>query len=55
VHSTLEKLHLHLKEKPDEPPEFNVLQTVLRMREQRVGMVQTKVRRPFPPGAGTPS
>ncbi|ELR14467.1 Proteintyrosine phosphatase [Acanthamoeba castellanii str. Neff] len=41
--STLEKLHLHLKEKPDEPPEFNVLQTVLRMREQRVGMVQTKL------------
>jgi len=42
VHSTLKKLHLHLKERPDEAPEFNVLQTVLRMREQRVGMVQTK-------------
>jgi len=42
VHSALEKLHLHMKEKPNEAPEFNVLQTVLRMREQRVGMVQTK-------------
>jgi len=42
VHSTLEKMNQHRAEKPDEPPEFNVLQTVLRMREQRVGMVQTK-------------
>jgi len=42
VHSTLEKLHLHLREKPNELPEFNVLETVLKMREQRVGMVQTK-------------
>lgn len=42
VHSTLEKLDLLRKENPNESPMFNVLKTVLRLREQRVGMVQTK-------------
>ncbi|KAL6069137.1 Proteintyrosine phosphatase [Balamuthia mandrillaris] len=42
VHATLEELNLNLKNSPDAVPKFNVLQTVLRMREQRVGMVQTK-------------
>jgi len=42
VHSTLEKLSQQKKEKPDEPPEFNLLNTVLSLRAQRVGMVQTK-------------
>jgi len=42
VHATLEKLNAQRKEKPDEVPQFNILKTVLAMREQRVGMVQTK-------------
>eukprot|EP01089_Gocevia_fonbrunei_P007946 TRINITY_DN1937_c0_g1_i1.p1 TRINITY_DN1937_c0_g1~~TRINITY_DN1937_c0_g1_i1.p1 ORF type:complete len:292 (+),score=48.66 TRINITY_DN1937_c0_g1_i1:182-1057(+) len=42
VHATLEQLNLQRKEKPDENPQLNILGTVLKMREQRVGMVQTK-------------
>ncbi len=42
MHSTLEKINQHLKEQPTDAPDFNILQTVLQMRKQRVGMVQTK-------------
>jgi len=42
VHSTLEKLGQQRKDRPTETPEFNILDTVLKLRAQRVGMVQTK-------------
>lgn len=49
VHSVLRKLHYTLKTHP-ETPSFGVTQlifeTVLRLRKQRFGMVQTKVHRP---------
>eukprot|EP01114_Cavostelium_apophysatum_P010491 TRINITY_DN2426_c0_g1_i1.p1 TRINITY_DN2426_c0_g1~~TRINITY_DN2426_c0_g1_i1.p1 ORF type:complete len:404 (-),score=88.69 TRINITY_DN2426_c0_g1_i1:65-1276(-) len=42
VHSIVEKLRLDLEQHPDVEPEFNIVKTVLFMREQRPGMVQTK-------------
>eukprot|EP01090_Pellita_catalonica_P022050 TRINITY_DN8428_c0_g1_i1.p1 TRINITY_DN8428_c0_g1~~TRINITY_DN8428_c0_g1_i1.p1 ORF type:complete len:363 (+),score=61.27 TRINITY_DN8428_c0_g1_i1:82-1170(+) len=42
VHSILAKLEAQKRDNPGVKPEFNILKTVLRMREQRVGMVQTK-------------
>jgi len=42
VHSTVEKLRLDLQQNPEIEPEFNIIKTVLFMREQRPGMVQTK-------------
>ena len=43
VHSTLEKFKKFLQSDEKEEPKLNVVQTVLFMREQRPGMVQTKV------------
>lgn len=42
VHMTVEKLRLELKQHPDVKPSFNLVKTVIKMREQRPGMVQTK-------------
>jgi len=42
VHSIIEKLRLDTNEKTEKEPEFNIVKTVLFMREQRPGMVQTK-------------
>ena len=42
VHSMIEELTQRLAQHPDEPPSFNVMDTVLAMRSQRTGMVQTK-------------
>jgi len=42
VHSTIEKFKLDLEKHPDEEPHFNLVNTVLYMRDQRPGMVQTK-------------
>jgi len=42
VHSIIEKLRLDLQQRPDEDPEVNIVKTVLFMREQRPGMVQTR-------------
>jgi len=42
VHSIIEKLRLDLKANPNKEPECSIVKTVLFMREQRPGMVQTK-------------
>lgn len=42
VHSILEKLKLDLQEDPNAEISFNIVQTILDMRSQRPGMVQTK-------------
>lgn len=42
VHSTTEKLKVQMREHPEDEPTFNIVQTVLWMRSQRPGMVQTK-------------
>jgi len=42
VHSMVEKLSKEMRERPDQTPEFNLLDTILKLRAQRVGMVQTK-------------
>jgi len=42
VHTILEKLKEDMKDNPTKEPCFSVLETVLWMRDQRPGMVQTK-------------
>jgi len=42
VHSTIAKFKHDLATKPDVPPSFDILHTVIFMRQQRPGMVQTK-------------
>jgi len=42
VHSTILKYRYDLTVKPDAPPVFDILHTVIFMRQQRPGMVQTK-------------
>jgi protein tyrosine phosphatase len=42
VHSTIEKFKHDLALKPDASPAFDILHTVIYMRQQRPGMVQTK-------------
>jgi len=42
VHSIIEKLRLDIQQHPEKEPEFNIVKTVLFMREMRSGMVQTK-------------
>lgn len=42
VHSTIMKYRHDLATKPDAPPVFDILHTVIFMRQQRPGMVQTK-------------
>jgi len=42
VHSIIEKLRHDLQQHPDVDPEVNIVKTVLFMREQRPGMVQTR-------------
>jgi len=42
VHSTIAKYRYDLSIKPDVPPSFDILHTVIYMRQQRPGMVQTK-------------
>jgi len=42
VHTTIQKYRADLKRQCDENPVFNILQTVLFMRDQRPGMVQTR-------------
>jgi protein tyrosine phosphatase len=42
VHRALAKLKRHLQTDPDTPPTFNLVKSVLKLREQRTGMVQTK-------------
>jgi len=42
VHSMIHQLTEHLNNKPDVPPSFNVMETILRARRFRGGMVQTK-------------
>jgi len=42
VHATIEKLKLDLVRHPDVEPKFNIVKTVIGMRAQRPGMVQTK-------------
>jgi len=42
VHSIIEKLRLDIQQAPEKEPEFNIIKTVLFMREMRSGMVQTK-------------
>jgi len=42
VHNSISKYRADLLMNPTAPPVFNVLQTVIYMREQRPGMVQTK-------------
>jgi len=41
IHSTLKKVELQLKEKPDEEPTINLVEVVLELRKQRPNMVQT--------------
>jgi len=41
IHSTLKKVELQLKEKPDEEPTINIAEVVLQLRQQRPNMVQT--------------
>jgi len=42
VHSTITKYKHDLATKPEDPPAFNIMHTVIFMRAQRPGMVQTK-------------
>lgn len=42
VHSAISKYRYDLSMKPDTPPSFDILHTVIHMRQQRPGMVQTK-------------
>lgn len=42
VHSTITKYRYDLSTRPDVPPAFDILHTVIYMRQQRPGMVQTK-------------
>jgi len=42
VHSIIEKLRFDMKNQPEKLPYINVVKTVLHMREQRPGMVQTQ-------------
>jgi len=42
VHSILQQLDKQKREHPEEPPKVNILETVLKLRSQRIGMVQTK-------------
>lgn len=42
VHSIIAKYRYDLATKPDVPPAFDILHTVIYMRQQRPGMVQTK-------------
>jgi len=47
VNSTIEKLKLDLKEKPDDIPKVSIVKSVLAARSQRPGMVQTKEQYTF--------
>jgi len=42
VHSILQQLDKQRYDHPEEPPKVNILETVLKLRSQRIGMVQTK-------------
>jgi len=42
VHSTIAKYRHDLATKPETSPSFDILHTVIYMRQQRPGMVQTK-------------
>jgi len=42
VHATKEKFLLDIQKEPNKIPDLNIVETVLYMREQRPGMVQTK-------------
>ena len=43
VHSLVQKMHAHVKATGELPP-ISVVETVISLRDQRPGMVQTKVR-----------
>lgn len=42
VHTITQKLDHHYNTRPHEPPSFNIFETILLLRTNRVGMVQTK-------------
>ena len=43
IHSILEQVKYLLATQPDEEPYVDVLNTILKMRQQRPGLIQTKV------------
>jgi protein tyrosine phosphatase len=45
VHSIVQHMHQHVADHGEIPP-INLVETVLALRDQRPGMVQTKVRAP---------
>lgn len=42
VHTITQQLDQHYHERPTQTPSFNIFQTILKLRTNRVGMVQTK-------------
>jgi len=42
VHTIVQKLDKDYNERPNETPTFNVFETILKLRANRAGMVQTK-------------